>query len=74
MLIGIPEAGRRLGVSTDSARRALLNAGVELVQINDRALAVEETDLEEFAKTRESYGGRGRPRKKPSPAGDTAQE
>lgn len=63
MLIGMPEAGKRLGVSADSARRSLVNAGVPLVRINARALAVEEKDLEAFQAKRATYRGMGRPRK-----------
>ena len=63
MLIGMPEAGKRLGVSGDSTRRALLNAGVRLVRINARALAVEEQDLHAFMASRATYQGKGRPRK-----------
>ena len=62
-LIGMPEAGRRLGVSSRSAKRALRDAGVTLHAINERALAVEEADLETFVAQRleTGYGGRGRP-------------
>ncbi len=60
-LIGMPEAGRRLGVSGDSAKRSLENAGVPLVRINAKAWAVEEKDLESFSKGRSGYAGRGRP-------------
>jgi hypothetical protein len=63
-LIGMPEAGRRLGVSGDSARRALLNAGVEMQRINARAWAVDEKVFEEFLKKRDDYSGRGRPEAK----------
>jgi hypothetical protein len=63
MVIGMPEAARRLGVARTSAIRALTNAGVPLVRINQKALAVEETDLEAFVAGRAAYGGRGRPRK-----------
>lgn len=60
-LIGMPEAARRLGVSSTSARRALLNAGVPLVHINARALAVSERDLAALVASRAGYAGRGRP-------------
>jgi len=64
-LLGMPEAGTRLGVSGDSAKRALTNAGVPLVRINQKAWAVEEADLQAFIAARQeaSYSGRGRPRK-----------
>lgn len=51
-----------MGVSFRSAKRALKNANVPLVAINERALAVEETDLDAFLATRpDGYTGRGRP-------------
>ena len=52
-----------MGVSSNSARRALSNAGINLVRINARALAVEEIDLAGFIHVREGYAGMGRPRK-----------
>ncbi len=61
-LIGMPEAGRRLGVSSDSARRALVNAGVHMLRVNTRAWAVSEKDLKAFIESRAGYVGRGRPR------------
>jgi len=63
MLLGMPEAGRRLGMTGNNARRALANAGVPLVKINERAFAVEEKDLETFMQARATYRGRGRPKK-----------
>ncbi len=43
-------------------RRALQGAGVAFVEINPKAFAVEEADLEAFlAKRPEGYTGRGRP-------------
>ena len=62
-LIGMPEAGRRLGVSSKSAKRALKDAGITLHAINERALAVEESDLDAFVmqRTNAGYAGRGRP-------------
>ena len=62
-LIGMPEAGRRLGVSGRSAKRALKDAGILLHAINERALAVDESDLEAFILQRAEtgYNGRGRP-------------
>ncbi len=62
-LIGMPEAGRRLGVSSDSARRALANAGVQMLRVNARAWAVSEKDLKTFMESRADYAGRGRPRR-----------
>lgn len=63
-LLGMPEAARRMGVSTLSARRALLNAGVPLIKINERAYAIKEEDLTAFIAARQAvgYSGRGRPR------------
>lgn len=67
-LIGMPDAGRRLGVAPDSARRALVNAAVPLVRINARAWAVDESDLQVFINRRAGYKGRGRPRhRQPNP-------
>ena len=73
-LIGMPEAARRAGVSPTSIRRALMNAGVALVEINAKAKAVEETDLQAFMESRAKIGypggHRGRPRgakNKPTP-------
>jgi hypothetical protein len=66
----MPEAARRAGfTTTNTVQRALRNAGVALVQINSRALAVEEADLNRFMeeRSRAGYSGRGRPTKtKPS--------
>ena len=61
-LIGMGEAGRRLGVTSNSARRALQNANVPLVKISDRVHAIEETDLEAFVKKRGESPGTGRPK------------
>jgi hypothetical protein len=66
MLIGMPEADKGLGISRDRARRALLRAGVPLIRINTRTLAVEEKDLEAFMAARANDRGKGRPRKPPS--------
>jgi hypothetical protein len=60
-LLGMPEAGKRLGISGDSARRAFVNAGIPLVKINERAWAVTEEDLNAFKVLRTGYVGRGRP-------------
>ncbi len=57
----MPEAAACLGMSSDSVRRALQNAGVKLQRINARAWAVDEKDVKTFADRRESYAGRGRP-------------
>jgi hypothetical protein len=59
----MPAAGEKMGISGDSAKRALARAGVPLVQINSRAYAVEERDLKRFIEQREAagYSGRGRP-------------
>lgn len=67
MLIGMAEAGKRLGVATSSALRALSNAGVKIVQLSEKAYAVEESDLNDFIAARQAngYKGRGRPRKTP---------
>lgn len=62
-LIGMPEAAKRANVSPTSIRRALANAGVPLVEINAKAKAVEESDLQAFMERRASsgYAGTGRP-------------
>lgn len=39
----------------------MIDSGVNLIRINAKALAVEETDLEEFIKKRGQSPGRGRP-------------
>jgi hypothetical protein len=63
-LLGMPDAAKRIGVSSgNTARRALQNAGVPLVEINKRAMAVEESDLEAFIEARAGYSGFGRPKK-----------
>lgn len=61
-LIGMTEAGRRLGVTSNSARRALQNADVPLTIISARSYAVDETDLQAFIDKRVGYKF-GRPRK-----------
>lgn len=61
-LIGMSEAARRAGVTTDGIRRALQNAGVPLVEVTARAYAVEETDLQAFLDSRGKLTP-GRPRK-----------
>ena len=55
------EAGKRLGVTSNSARRALQNAGVPLVAVTARTYVVSEEDFEAFATQRQGYAGRGRP-------------
>ncbi len=61
-MIGMPEAGKRIGLSGRSAKRALRDAGITLHAINARALAVEESDLNAFIASRAGYSGRGRPK------------
>jgi hypothetical protein len=60
----MPEAARRANVSATSIRRSLANAGISLVEINAKAKAVDESDLEVFLETRKhvGYTGTGRPR------------
>lgn len=60
-LIGMAEAGRRMGVTSNSARIALKKAGVPLVFLNATTAQVKESDLESFLKRRP---GIGRPKKK----------
>ncbi len=60
-LIGMPEAARRAGVSRNSIKRALDNAGIPLVEINGKAFAVEDSDLATFIAARGVSPGRGRP-------------
>jgi hypothetical protein len=69
-LIGMPEAGKRAGVSAASILRSLRNAEVPLVAINGKAFAVEETDLQSFLTKRGDYKF-GRPpgaKNKPKPS------
>ena len=64
------EAARRMGVKPNSARIALLNAGVLLVTISARSFAVDEADLASFIERRGISPGRGRPKgakNKPKP-------
>lgn len=61
MLIGMPEAARRAGMTSDGIRRALMNAGVNLTRINAKAIAVDEADLAAFVSRRGERPGRGRP-------------
>jgi hypothetical protein len=73
-LLGMPEAARRMGVSTLSARRALLNAGVPLIRVNERAYAVTAENFAAFLAARQAVGykGRGRPSKVAAePKGET---
>jgi hypothetical protein len=60
-LIGMPEAGRRAGMTSDGIRRALMNAGASLIRINEKAIAVDERDLAAFVEKRGESPGRGRP-------------
>ena len=62
-LIGMGEAGKRLGVTSNSARRALQNAGIPLTVISTRSYAVEEADLQILIDKRGTNPGPGRPRK-----------
>ena len=62
-MIGMGEAGKRMGVTSNSARRALQNAGVSLVPISTRAYVVDENDLETYMRARAGNRSRGRPRK-----------
>ncbi len=61
MLIGMPEAARRAGMTPDGLRRSLMNAGVSLTRINAKAIAVEEVELAAFVERRGKSPGRGRP-------------
>ncbi len=68
-VIGMPEAGRRLGCSHQTAAKRLRTARVPLIRLNpsDRsALAVRVADLEAFA--RQPQRKRGRPHKVPAMA------
>jgi hypothetical protein len=63
--IGMLEAGRRMGVSARTARRALRDAGVELERIHRNALVVDEKVFDRFlrARTEAEYTNRpGRPK------------
>ena len=57
----MPEAGRRAGMTPDGVRRSLMNAGVNLIRINAKAIAVDEADLAAFVEKRGESPGRGRP-------------
>ncbi len=58
MVIGMPEAARRAGYTRGgSVQRALEKAGVKLVKINEKAFAVEESDLEAFLLNRSTKPG-----------------
>lgn len=57
----MPEAARRAGVSRSSIKRSLENEGFTLVQINERAFAVEEADLAAYIEKRGRNPGAGRP-------------
>lgn len=59
-LIGMTEAGKRMGITGNSARRALQKANVPLVQLNARTFAVTEAALAKFMASRPT---KGRPRK-----------
>lgn len=65
-LIGMAEAARRAGVTSNGIRLSLQNAGVSLVRISDRAVAVEETDLERYLASRGGELRPGRPRRSAS--------
>lgn len=60
-LLGMPEAGRRMGCTADAILERLKTANVPLMRINGRAWAVRTTDLEAFAS--QPPRRRGRPRK-----------
>jgi hypothetical protein len=62
-LIGIPEAALRMGITHGGARAALKNAAVTLVKINERALAVEEAEVQKYIEERGGVVRVGRPRK-----------
>lgn len=59
----MPDAAQRIGYTSDGLRRTLIQAGVALVRIHAKAVAVEEADLDAFLGLRRNYIGRGRPRK-----------
>lgn len=63
-LLGMPEAGKRVGCSADAILERLKTANVPLMRINGRAWAVRTTDLEAFAS--QPPRRRGRPRKEGS--------
>ena len=60
-LIGMPEASALAGMTRAGLRTALMNAGVNIVRINAKALAVSDEDLATFIETRGVSPGRGRP-------------
>jgi hypothetical protein len=61
VLIGMAKAGELLGVGPNSARRALQNADVPLVQISSRCYLVEDSDAEAYVKVRGKSPKKGRP-------------
>lgn len=52
------EAGRRLNLTGNSVRRAMIKMGTPLIKLNPRAYAVTIQDFDEFKKKKR---GRGRP-------------
>lgn len=60
-LLGMPEAGKRVGCSTDAILERLKTANVPMIRVNGRAWAVWASDLE--ALTSQPPRRRGRPRK-----------
>lgn len=61
-LLGMPEAGKRMGCSAQTMYKRLTTANVPLIRVNGRAWAVWATDLETFRNAGQ-VRGRGRPRK-----------
>jgi hypothetical protein len=64
VFLGMGEAAKRIGVTANSARRALQNACIPLTPISSRAYVVEESVLADFIVSRGGRVGKGRPRKR----------
>ena len=61
-LIGMTEAGKRVGMTGRGTKTSLVNASVPMVKLSPRFFAVEEADFEVFLAGRPAnYKGRGRP-------------
>lgn len=61
-MIGMAEAGKRMGMTSNAARLSLMNAGVPLAAISARLSMVDEADLAAYIASRPAgYKGRGRP-------------
>lgn len=60
-LIGIAEAARRAGMTTDGIRLGLRNAAIEIIELSPRAYAVDEDALAAWIASRPVGYRRGRP-------------